>query len=143
MRRIHPHSYTSYRRILKTRWGMLGYQLFLNVSVVYSIQYTVHHISVSVSFTLLIKTFCTPPGGNSVPKTYLINLKFCGFFRGMYLQNYGFEAKPLTAWLKKNRWGFLCWEFSREGKQQPVYVFFVPSRENASLSPQKKRGIDI
>ena len=69
MRRIHPHSYTSYTRILKTRWGMLGDQLFLNVSVVCSIQYTVHHTSVSVSFTFLIKTFCTPPGGNSVPKT--------------------------------------------------------------------------
>ena len=119
MRRIDPHSDTPYRRILKTRWGMLGDQLFLNVSV--SIQYTVHHTFVSVSFTLLIKTFCTPPGRNSVPKPYLISLKVGGIFE---------VCISKTTALKPNLWrrgskagGFWCWEFSREGKQQPVCFF--------------------
>lgn len=143
MRRIDPHSHTPYTRILKTRWGMLGYQLFLNVSVVCNIQYTVHHTSVSVSFTLLIKTFCTPPGGNSVPKPYLINLKVGGILEVCISKTTALKPNLWRRGWKKTGGEFCVGNFLVKGNNSLFMFLLVPSRENASPSPKKSVGIDI
>lgn len=107
----------------------------------YSIQYTVHHISVSVSFTFLIKTFCTPSfGGNSVPfslphqlETWWIFSRYVPPKLRLWSQTFdGVVPKPV---------GFVLGIFS--WRETTACLFFLSSRENASLSPQKNVGIDI